>query len=110
MLILINRHMRRAGRSALAFVVLAVLAAHSAIAGDHMGHDGGMDATVVMCLAVADTAAAVFVAATLLGPLARMIMRWAAPTDEDPGHEDVRRLGPPPGRSRDGPLLQVFVI
>lgn len=103
---------------ALAFVVCAVLAAHSALAGGHMGGGsmgggamggGAMGGdSLAMCLAVAETAAAVFVAATLLGPRPRLAFRLTGRSERRPARSDGR--DGPRGRARDGPDLQVFLI
>lgn len=112
MLILINRRLKRSKRrfvAALAVmaVIAAVLSAHSAMAGNHMMQDGIGDA-IAMCMAVAETAAAVVVAISLAGLRVRPLFRHT-------GHPGLGSFGPvrpsqAHGRARDGPDLQVFRI
>lgn len=111
----------------LAFLVCSLLAAHSALAGGHMGHGGSPGGSttmsmgiatgdessggkaLAMCLAVIETAAGAFIAAALFAPRSYVRARHLA-------NRSVRRLAwspprtAPHGRARDGPNLQVFVI
>lgn len=93
---------------AIGLVACAVLTTHSALSSGPMGHtmgDDTFDGAVAVCLAVAQTAAATFVAAALLlrvaptlflaAPLPVTLLPWLTPR-------------PPVTRSRDGPMLQVF--
>ena len=80
----------------------ALLVAHSAVTGHDMGD------TMVMCLAVADTAAGVAVAAAAAGHA----LRWRVPFRLMSGVAEPRPpAAPVPIAARAGPALgQVFLL
>lgn len=109
MLVALNsllRHQRRRLVAVAAVLCLAgaVVAAHSALAGDHMGDDG-----VAMCLAVIETGAVVLLAAKAAGSLAarRQPVVLPAPNLPDPAAPAT----PVPKLARAGPAdFQVFLL
>ncbi|MTD43673.1 hypothetical protein GKE82_04970 [Conexibacter sp. W3-3-2] len=111
MFVSINRALRRSRRrlllaGALLFVAFALVSAHSAFGGGHMEHDGQVTDALAMCLAIGETAAAMFVAAAL-GRLAIRPGRWSVVLE--PTGRSERREARPGARARAGPVLQVFL-
>ncbi|PTL60289.1 hypothetical protein [Paraconexibacter algicola] len=108
----INRFLRRSRRrlllvASLLFICFAVVSAHSAFGGGQMDHDGQMAGALAVCLAIGETAAAMFVAAAL----GRLAVRPARLTALPATLEGTPRLfGVPQGtKARAGPELQVFL-
>lgn len=108
MFIELNSLMRRQRRHLAVVVAMiglagAVVVAHSAMGHDHVGDVGG---TVVMCLAVAETAVVVVGIALALGVFMRRALWLLAPQRAPRSRFPRASVGVP---ARAGPpLLQVF--